>query len=382
MNTLNLSENIIRLRHDRKITQEQLADFVGVTKASVSKWETKQSMPDILLLPQLAAFFDVTIDELLGYAPQLSKEQMQKIYLDLTKDFAENPFEEVINRVEKLEKEYYSCYPFLYKLTLLYLNHFMLTEDRKRQKEILEHGLCLCDHILEACKDITICNETVVLRAMILLQLGKPQEVIESLEEISNPVSAANQSGGVMVQAYQLAGEMEKANLFTQINIYNEVLALVGWSREYITIHSDDPAICEETVRRVDIVADAYDLIHLNGNCIAVFWYRAAIIYCTQGKKEKALEYMGRFKKAIENLLEEETLIFHGDSYFTKLDQWIQEQEFGGSPPRDRKVIWDSAIQAFDHPAFAVLAEEKAFMEMKKELIRKSKKMFLNKKRE
>lgn len=60
MNALNLAENIIRLRHDKKITQEQLADFVGVTKASVSKWETKQSMPDILLLPQLAAFFDVT----------------------------------------------------------------------------------------------------------------------------------------------------------------------------------------------------------------------------------------------------------------------------------------------------------------------------------
>ena len=60
MNALNLAENIIRLRHDKKITQEQLANFVGVTKASVSKWETKQSMPDILLLPQLAAFFDVT----------------------------------------------------------------------------------------------------------------------------------------------------------------------------------------------------------------------------------------------------------------------------------------------------------------------------------
>ena len=87
MNALNLAENIIRLRHDKKITQEQLADFVGVTKASVSKWETKQSMPDILLLPQLAAFFDVTIDELLGYEPQLSKEQMQKIYLELASDF-------------------------------------------------------------------------------------------------------------------------------------------------------------------------------------------------------------------------------------------------------------------------------------------------------
>lgn len=57
MKTLNISENIIRLRHERKLTQEQLADFIGVTKASVSKWETGQSTPDITILPQLAAFF-------------------------------------------------------------------------------------------------------------------------------------------------------------------------------------------------------------------------------------------------------------------------------------------------------------------------------------
>ncbi|MDD7717990.1 MAG: helix-turn-helix transcriptional regulator, partial [Eubacteriaceae bacterium] len=137
MSNLNLAENIIRFRHDKKITQEQLADFVGVTKASVSKWETRQSMPDILLLPQLAAFFDVTIDELLGYAPQLSKEQMQKIYLDFTAAFAEEAFDDVIERVGKTEKEYYSCYPFLYQVTLLYLNHFMLAGDKEKQNEIL-----------------------------------------------------------------------------------------------------------------------------------------------------------------------------------------------------------------------------------------------------
>ena len=54
MNVLNLSGNIVRLRRERKITQEDLADSIGVTKASVSKWENRQSMPDILLLPKLA----------------------------------------------------------------------------------------------------------------------------------------------------------------------------------------------------------------------------------------------------------------------------------------------------------------------------------------
>lgn len=47
MERLNLSDNIIRLRRERKITQEELADFLGVTKASVSKWENAQSVPDV-----------------------------------------------------------------------------------------------------------------------------------------------------------------------------------------------------------------------------------------------------------------------------------------------------------------------------------------------
>lgn len=40
MSHINIAENIVRLRHEKRITQEQLAQFIGVTKAAVSKWET------------------------------------------------------------------------------------------------------------------------------------------------------------------------------------------------------------------------------------------------------------------------------------------------------------------------------------------------------
>jgi len=111
MDVLKISENIVRLRHEKKITQDELAEFLGVTKASVSKWETKQSFPDILLLPRLASYFDVTVDELLGYEPQLSREQIRCSYHSLAEDFAKKPFEEVMQESEALVRKYYSCYP-------------------------------------------------------------------------------------------------------------------------------------------------------------------------------------------------------------------------------------------------------------------------------
>lgn len=57
MNGLNIGKCIIRKRKEKGIAQEQLADYMGVSKASVSKWETGQSYPDIVILPKMAAYF-------------------------------------------------------------------------------------------------------------------------------------------------------------------------------------------------------------------------------------------------------------------------------------------------------------------------------------
>ena len=60
------NENIKRLRKERDLTQEGLSDYLGVSFQAVSKWERGESYPDIKMLPEIAAFFNVTIDELLG----------------------------------------------------------------------------------------------------------------------------------------------------------------------------------------------------------------------------------------------------------------------------------------------------------------------------
>lgn len=77
-------------------------------------------MPDILLLPELATYFNVSVDELLGYEPQLSKEQIQKLYRELGEGFANLPFDEVFARCEVLVKKYYSCYRFLLQICALW----------------------------------------------------------------------------------------------------------------------------------------------------------------------------------------------------------------------------------------------------------------------
>lgn len=122
MEFLHFSENITRLRQAQGLTQEVLADHIGVTKASVSKWERGQSLPDAPVLAELASFFGVTLDELVGYEPQLGREQIRRIYRELAEDFAKKPFAEVMAVCRRYIRRYGSCWPFLLQMAGLLLN--------------------------------------------------------------------------------------------------------------------------------------------------------------------------------------------------------------------------------------------------------------------
>ena len=62
---IKISENIAALRKQAGITQEDLANRLNVSNQAVSKWEAGKCCPDIEILPELATFFGVSIDELL-----------------------------------------------------------------------------------------------------------------------------------------------------------------------------------------------------------------------------------------------------------------------------------------------------------------------------
>ena len=69
------AQRITTLRKARAMTQEQLAQELGITAQAVSKWETGQSYPDITLLPKLAEVCGVRVDELLGCALEKDEDE-------------------------------------------------------------------------------------------------------------------------------------------------------------------------------------------------------------------------------------------------------------------------------------------------------------------
>lgn len=370
MNSFLLADNILKLRHQKNITQDELARFIGVTKASVSKWETKQSLPDILLLPQLATFFDVTVDELIGYEPQLSKEQIQKYYLQLTSEFACFSFEEVMAKVEKMVKQYYSCYPFLLQICVLLLNHFMLAISQERQIEILNQTIDLCTHIIENCQDSGICNDAIMLKAVIDLQCGRADEVIDVLEEMTNPYRLRH-GESLLIQAYQMIGKHQDAHQFTQFSMYLYLMEFISLSIQYLCIHMNDFQICQETINKINQLIDIYYLDELNPNLMAQFHYQNAIICCGQNNVKDALKNLKKYAELVCQLLSGDNLTTYGNEYFDTIHIYFENSDLGVNPVRDKKVILKGAIEALTNPMFACLDENTEFQSLKQKLAEK-----------
>lgn len=74
-----IGENIRRLRRERDLTQEEVAAHLGISFQSISKWERGDGYPDITILPSLANYFGITVDELIGMEENAKSEQYDEI---------------------------------------------------------------------------------------------------------------------------------------------------------------------------------------------------------------------------------------------------------------------------------------------------------------
>jgi transcriptional regulator with XRE-family HTH domain len=83
-----LGSRIGECRKKKGITQDQLAEHIGVSPQAVSKWENDLSCPDSTLLPQIADYFNITMDELLrGEKSQVVQIVSEEERKDLTKNY-------------------------------------------------------------------------------------------------------------------------------------------------------------------------------------------------------------------------------------------------------------------------------------------------------
>ena len=171
---MTIGANIKRLRTAKNITQEQLSVAMNVTCAAVSKWERGESYPDITLLQPLAYFFEVTLDELMGYDQKKVQADIDKTIALYRKHWKDSKGREIIAKA-------YHDYPNDYRIMHYYMWNIggdMADNDPAVLLEHKDEFLSICGKILDGCTEDTLRLGAWNMRAKILHAEGKTDEAL------------------------------------------------------------------------------------------------------------------------------------------------------------------------------------------------------------
>lgn len=365
MKELTIGKVLLECRRRKGITQEALAEFLGVSKASVSKWETGTTYPDITLLPQLAAFFHMTIDELLGYQPQLSRQEIRRLHRQLTTDFSSQPFERVMARCQELARKYFACMPFLLELGSLYLNHSSLAGSPAATREVLEAARALFQRVKGESNDLSLARQALHMEALCALTLGRPQEARRLLEPLELPLTYPEP---ILARVHQALNQPEEAQTILQVGIFRTLCELFNTLPNYLTLCTQDPSAFQETCRRTQALADAFHLASLHPSLLLSFYLTAAQGALSLGQEDTALDLLEKYTDLATGDIY--PLRLHGDAFFNRLETWMEKNLILGSDlPRNETLVRRSMTQALTRAKdFAPLAENLRFQSMVRRL--------------
>ena len=176
---LQIGENIRSLRKEKGITQEKLAELLGVTSQSVSRWESGAGYPDMDQLPGLASLFEVSMDTLLGYDGTVEKQN--RLVLELSAMISRGEREEGIRRA----RETLGIYPANTALAMM-LATFLFSSTEASTEE-LEEVVSLCRR---AASDTVGSNPE-----KILMTLAAKNLMIPSLVRLNRREEAGKEAG-------------------------------------------------------------------------------------------------------------------------------------------------------------------------------------------
>lgn len=148
---MTIGEKIKNLRQKEGVTQEKLAEYLGISFQSVSKWETGTAMPDITLVVPLANFFGVTIDELFDRTAAAEQADVDE-YLERSRKLRNKGIiAEDIELWREAVKKYPKNFTCLDQLANALWLTLYYTDEKKAQnaEEVVE----ICERILTDCTD-------------------------------------------------------------------------------------------------------------------------------------------------------------------------------------------------------------------------------------
>jgi len=285
------SEKFKRFRKDKDLTQDQIADIFHVSPKCVSRWETGANYPDIEILPHIAIFFRVTVDELLGTEIIIGEKKATEYKNRIVELLSLGKIYEAIDTARKAVKQY----PLNYELQTELMNALCLScgTDVPGYKDNIgkykDEIIALGERISNYCTNQTICLRAKYQLFKQYISWGMKSEATEIVRTLPSDewyTYAAN-------VGYVLEGGEWRQNQQTCICRYTYLLcySIMEYMRKSCADNLQKIEWIKKTIRIFDEIFDGEGDAVFNGHRD---FYNIAVaqLYCEAGDVENALIYL------------------------------------------------------------------------------------------
>ena len=234
---LHVGKNIRRLRKDRSLTQEQLAEALGVTVGAVYKWENELSVPEIAKLVDLADMLEVSVDYLLGY--RVERNGMNEAIEKICSLRYERRLEESAREVEKALQKYPNHFEIVFQGAQTYM--LMMRKEERfalRCIELLERACVLFEQNSD--EEVTL-NSIHQAIASCYIGLKQYDKTVELLKKLNADGSQNDMIGMVLAEFCQKPKEaMPYLTAGMYGNLVSVLRSVMGFSAAYMQIGRAD----------------------------------------------------------------------------------------------------------------------------------------------
>lgn len=279
---ITISERMRQLRQEKGNTQEQLAKHLGISTQAISKWERGEGHPDITLLPAIAFFYDVTVDDLLGVG-ELQKQEKLAAYEKKRRALVnQGKNEEVLALCREAQKEFPNEPEVMFNL-MYALNS---ADAIANSEEIIACGQWLLQH-----------GEKVVHRSGAVQCLCYTYKALGNLEEAKKYAAMAGQYWVTENQLMSNIAEGEEGIRWCQSNITILVDLIANNVNRMLAKGGFDTKAC---IHARESVIQFYALLYSDGDygfyhCRVTRWsMQLAKLYAKEKKSQETLQYLAQ----------------------------------------------------------------------------------------
>ena len=304
--SINIGRTISRERRGRGVTQEALAAHLGVSKAAVSKWELGQSLPDVSLLPRIAAYFSLTLDELFDWRDELTQEESAALYAEVYA-LSEKDLATAHERLRALAAEHCSDANLLLMLASLLTvwaagmaTPFAPAGERDGvpdADELTDETLALLDRVLEVATDPSTLYLAQQQKATTLFQAGRLEEAAALLEPLVRRQDAGAPTM-LLASAYRKLGRDDEALELLQAERLRAASFVLSSLMQEVGMRGD-AAFARTAGEAAETVYAALDMGAMNPFFSATMSLEVAEVLRRAGEKDRALEALAHAVDAL-----------------------------------------------------------------------------------